>query len=240
MLTHVPLHPVPPGGRICLAAVGSGGKTSCLTDLARRYRQAGYSVLLTTTTHMWATQASVCSPRLAPLEARLRSAGLLVTGTPVPGGKLAPLPPDQFRALAQQAQVTLVEADGSRGLPLKMPAPWEPALPDHPTHVLVVQGLSALGRPLDQVCHRWDLAAAALGASPQQPVTPALCSALLELGYLGPLRQARLPCSVLLNQGDTASPEEIQAIQQALARVPVTVLSLRQAAQGLTTGTSVL
>ena len=217
--------PAPP---FTAAAVGSGGKTSCLLALARRYRAQGRSVLLTTTTHMQDTEEAFCTPHLEPLERRLAEAGFLFTGTPVSEGKLGPLPAGQYSALSRQAQITLVEADGSRGLPLKMPAGWEPVLPPGISHVLVLLGLSGLGRPLKQVCHRWELAARALDCGEEAIVTPALAARLLELAYLRPLREQRLPFTVLLNHADAVPTETVFALRQALAPNPTLILSLRQ------------
>ncbi|MGM9594519.1 MAG: selenium cofactor biosynthesis protein YqeC [Candidatus Onthomonas sp.] len=210
------------------AAVGGGGKTSCLSALARRYRSQGRSVLLTTTTHMRHTEEAFCAPDLEPLERRLRETGFLFTGTPVSEGKLGPLPAGQYSALSRQAQVTLVEADGSRGLPFKMPAGWEPVLPPETDHVLVLLGLSGLGQPLAQVCHRWELAARALDCSGEAIVTPAFAARLLELAYLRPLRDQGLPFTVLLNQADAASSEAARALRDALSPHPVLLLSLRR------------
>ncbi len=51
-------------------------------------------------------------------------------------------------ALARLAHAAiLVEADGSRGLPFKVPRHGEPVIPSSATHVAVVMGLAALGRP---------------------------------------------------------------------------------------------
>lgn len=220
--------PLPFGSSAVIAAVGSGGKTSCLTALARRYRAAGQSVLLTTTTHMRRTEDACCSSSLPALERRLRETGFLFAGSPAAEGKLGPLPPEQYAALSRLAQVTLVEADGSRGLPLKLPARWEPVLPSKPSLVLVLQGLSGLGKPLSRVCHRWELAQEALGCRGTAAVTPELAARLLEVGYLQPLEAAGLPYAVLLNQADAAGPASVQALQTALAPRTALVLSLRQ------------
>lgn len=216
-----------------IAAVGSGGKSSCLTLLAQRYRSQGRSVLLTTSTHMRQSAALCCSPSLPVLQEQLASTGFLFTGTPVPDGKIGPLPKAQYDALSQQADVTLVEADGSRGLPLKMPAQWEPVLPAKTDLVLVLLGLSGLGRPLQAVCHRWELAAQALECAVDCVVTPALAAQLLELGYLRPLRAAGLSVTILLNQVDTVDPAQAEALRQLLLPQRVYPLSLDVGGAGL-------
>lgn len=217
-----------PASPFTAATVGGGGKTSCLSALARRYRAQGRSVLLTTTTHMRHTEEAFCAPDLELLERRLRETGFLFTGTPVSGGKLGPLPAEQYAALSRQAQVTLVEADGSRGLPLKMPAAWEPALPPETGHVLVLAGLSGLGQPLAQVCHRWELAARALDCGGEAIVTPALAARLLELAYLRPLREQGRPFTILLNQADAVPAEAGLALREALSPDSALILSLRR------------
>ena len=214
--------------RLVLAAVGGGGKTSCLTLLAQRNRARGRSVLLTTSTHMRRTALVNCSPSLPALRQQLEQSGFLFAGTPAVPGKIGPLPEAQYDSLSRLAQVTLVEADGSRGLPLKMPAPWEPVLPKRTDFVLVLLGLSGLGQPLSQVCHRWALAAQALSCPADRTVTPELAARLLELGYLGPLKAAGLPFAVVLNQGDTVPPAWGDALKQLLAPTPAYVVSLKR------------
>jgi len=43
----------------------------------------------------------------------------------------------------------LIEADGSHGLPLKAPAEQEPPIPEFTDHVIVVAGVSAFGKPIN-------------------------------------------------------------------------------------------
>ena len=64
----------------------------------------------------------------------------------------------------------LIEADGSRRLPVKVPGEAEPVFPEETTHVVYVYGMSALGRSLGEVCFRPERAAAILGRSVEDPV----------------------------------------------------------------------
>ena len=67
----------------------------------------------------------------------------------------------------------LLEADGSRRLPLKAPAPHEPPIPPFVDSVLVVAGLSALGHSLDpEWVYQPDRFAALAGLAPGAPITP--------------------------------------------------------------------
>lgn len=217
--------PPPP---VTIAAVGSGGKTSCLKALARSYARDGQSTLLTTTTHMRLEPEVTLSPSLPVLEAVLHDRGFLFAGTPGPEGKIGPLPPEQLDALSRQAQVVLVEADGSKGLPMKAPAAWEPVLPPNTGHVLVLLGLSCLGRPLQAVCHRWPLAAQQLGCPPEAVVTPQLAARLLRSAYLAPLDARSLRYTVVLNQAELAGGADIQALRAALAPAHCVPVSLKR------------
>lgn len=213
-----------------VAAVGSGGKTTCLKALYHACIRDGVPVLLTTTTHMRRETECLLSPDIRALRAALLARGHLFAGTPAAEGKLGPLPPEIFAPLSRLAQVTLVEADGSRGLPLKMPAPYEPVLPPETAHVLVLAGLSGLGQPLGCVCHRWEIAAERLGLRHDTAVTPELAAQLIRTGYLDPLRATHpgLRITVVLHQSDCARPEEIARFGGALGAVRWTALALGQ------------
>ena len=66
----------------------------------------------------------------------------------------------------------LVEADGSRRLPLKAPAPHEPVIPEWVNTVVVVAGLSGLGKLLDPAwVHRPEIFAHLSGLELNAPVT---------------------------------------------------------------------
>ena len=74
----------------------------------------------------------------------------------------------------------MCEADGAHRLPLKLHRPDEPVLPAGTTHVLIVLGLSALGRPVGEAVHRYALHPA-WAANPAAPVGVAeLCFCVEE------------------------------------------------------------
>lgn len=140
-----------------LAFVGSGGKTSALFQLARQFDPP---VIITSTTHLGAAQAAqadVWTIATAPqevVEASIESGQqiLLFTGPEGDADRLRGI--DQavlaeIYALAERLRCPLlVEADGSRQLPLKAPTDHEPVIPHFCDTVVVVAGLSALGKQL--------------------------------------------------------------------------------------------
>jgi molybdenum cofactor cytidylyltransferase len=178
-----------------VAFVGGGGKTTALQQLCAESQAAGGSTLATTTTAMFARQLSDLGPLLlededeTPLAARageaLRSAGVVTLARSHAGnGKVKGLAPAAVDALWREgvAGSIFVEADGSRGLPLKAFGEAEPQLPSATTTVVVVAGLDALGHPLDEDhVHRARRLLALLGAAEGDTITPRLFWAALAL-----------------------------------------------------------
>ena len=82
----------------------------------------------------------------------------VVAGTPAPHEKLAILPEAIRSKWISDADITFLEADGAKCLPCKFPAAHEPVILPQSDIVLAVAGLSALYRPLGEVCFRAELA----------------------------------------------------------------------------------
>jgi len=215
-----------------LAIVGAGGKTSALFRLGRELldRQlasgAGRgdqqkTVLLTATTHLaveqleWADHHYIIrSPGdILPLENELPGGLVLLTGPSVQDGRTKGLDLDvmeRLLGLAESCQIPLlVEADGSRRKPLKAPAEYEPVLPPWVDTVLVVAGLSALGKPLNQDwVHRTELFAKLAGLSlgstlDVESITRVLVDPKGGLKDIPPAARR----VVLLNQADTGKQQ---------------------------------
>lgn len=202
-----------------IALVGSGGKTSALFMLGRELAEKGLKVVLTTTTRMFLPQPGQIPIVLADEQQRLCQgvAAILTENNQVlvaPGvedNKLTPLPCRDLLSLAAlpQVDVVVVEADGSRGLPLKFPADYEPVVCSADTVVVPVLGISALGAAVDeQHCQRWELAAKYLDIEYGTRITPKLAAAIIthpcSYGrFLGTNRV--IP---LLNQVETRAQED--------------------------------
>ncbi len=166
-----------------MSFVGAGGKTSLLLHLAGELAAAERPVLVTTTTHL-------ADPReeRPPLLARLvldpelelpadtaapavpepaHGVTLLASRLTGPPGRLKGIDPSHVRFLASLWPLVLVEADGSRRLPLKAPAEYEPVVPAETALTVGVLGLDALGWPMDErTVHRPERFAAVTGCDP--------------------------------------------------------------------------
>lgn len=76
------------------------------------------------------------------------------------------MPDSSFlQEVLQEAEVVLIEADGAKHLPCKVPIEKEPVIIPECTDVIAVVGMDALGKPLEEVCFRKDLAVQFLNTS---------------------------------------------------------------------------
>lgn len=171
-----------------IAIVGSGGKTTLIKKLAARYRGEGKTVLVTTTTHMFIEADTLLTDDSGTILAALRENGYAMAGVPQ-GEKIKALSKETFDTVCAAADVVLVEADGSKRLPLKFPHATEPVIPEHTDEIIVVCGLNAMGQPAKAVCHRLELVKACLGIGDDTVITPSHVQHLVTHGYLLPLRE---------------------------------------------------
>jgi len=138
--------------------------------------------------------------------------------------KLGP-PVCSFETLAAHADYVLVEADGSKRLPLKAHAPWEPVIPAGCRKTILVVGASGFGRPVGQVVHRSGLMCDRLGCWEDEPATPELVAQ--EILWERKEGLLSFDC-VLMNQVDVAGGSELaRRFEAALGgAAPVVALSL--------------
>lgn len=213
------------------AIVGGGGKSSLMAALGEEYCLRGETVILTTTTHIRPPKENgYMGDDAAVLSDLLVTHRLMTVGRAAEERKFGPSP--LLEQLPKLADRVIIEADGTKGLPLKVPNEREPVIPAFADTVVAVAGLSALGRPLGQVCHRPELAQLRFGLAPELTVTPELMAELL----CSPLAQRKdvgsRPYAVLLNQADKARPQEIEALadlllQKGVERVVAAALQRR-------------
>lgn len=147
------------------ALIGGGGKTSTMYALAEELRENG-SVIVCTSTHIVRPPQYPYLPRLL----RPLNRGEIVSTGTMDGLKLS-LPEQPFSDLIRFADYVLVEADGSRQLPLKAHASHEPVIPSETETVLTLIGIDGLGKPIREAAHRPTLYAELCGASVEDIVT---------------------------------------------------------------------
>jgi probable selenium-dependent hydroxylase accessory protein YqeC len=203
------------GDREIVAFVGAGGKTTALFRLARELRAGGATVVVTTTTRILVPEPSpdlrvIVEPQRSTLVGTAMGAiapdhVMVVAREVTTDGKLAGVPPDWVRDLADLRGVThvLVEADGAARKPFKAPREGEPVIPATATVVVAVVGIDALGRPLSEVAHRPEEVTALTGLGPAEAIdVRTIASVLLDpMGIArGTPKDARLV--ILVNKAD--------------------------------------
>jgi molybdenum cofactor cytidylyltransferase len=200
----------------CIAFTGAGGKTTALFTLARNINAP---VLVTTTTHFGLDQLSMAdkilqvdpSTDLNEIIENLNEGILLVKGQSEENGKVSGIPENKlqelFRASRDLNFTLLIEADGSRQLPIKAPASHEPVIPQFVDRVVVVAGLSGIGKPLNENwVHRTDRFAKISGLAYGELITQAALIDVLKNrkgGLKGIPQNAKR--TVLLNQADDSN-----------------------------------
>ena len=213
---------IPPSAR-CICAVGAGGKTSLLYELAEEYRRKGKRVLLITTTKMYLPEKDgVLDGTAEEIKEKLERDGFAVAGGVFSEEKMGPLPQAILDEVFSFADVVLVEADGSKRMPLKMPRQGEPVLPETCDFLVTVAGLSALEQPWEQVCHRFALVSSMFSG---KTVAEGDIFPLLQAGYSA-LWDEIQGC-VFLNQAEVVGWDRAERIAADFS-VPCLWGSLRQ------------
>ena len=188
-----------------ISVVGSGGKTTLIKQLSSRYRSEGKTVLVTTTTHMFIEEDTLLTDAAEKIIGVLQETGYAMAGIPE-GEKIKALSRETFDTVCACADVVLVEADGSKRLPLKYPNASEPVIPENTDEILVVCGLNAIGQKAKDVCHRLELVKACLGIEEDTVISAEHVQKLVTEGYLKPLRQKYPDKTILLVPRQDGSP----------------------------------
>ena len=173
------------GPRELVAFTGGGGKTSLLLELSRQLAARGDRVLITTTTKLGLDQTGgteVCwSIDWFEIESALDRGGPVFVLSEGDAHKVLGYDPETVGELYADtsAGYVLVEADGSRGRPLKVPAEYEPVVPQAASLVVVVMGVDAIGRTIFEASHRPARAAELTGRAETDVITPGVAAAVL-------------------------------------------------------------
>ena len=141
-----------------VALVGGGGKTSLMFALASELPGRR---IVTTTTRIFAAQMKhppvvLSEHDLSRLDTALATHGYCLVIGRVDGDKALGVEPDLPAQLLARPDVdyVIVEADGSRMRPVKVPAAHEPVMPLGTSLLAPLAGMDALEGPIDQVAHR--------------------------------------------------------------------------------------
>ena len=200
----------PPG---LVAVVGGGGKSSLLFALAECLSGR---VVLSTTTRIFAAQmsraAAVCTTADDGWQDELeRFAGNLLIVGRVEGERAGGVPPELPASWLARPDIdwVVVEADGSRMLPVKAPAEHEPVVSERTDLLVCVAGIDALAAPIERVAHRPERVAEITGLGVSEHLTPEALGVLLTSprgGLKGAPDGARV--ALLLNKVESSTQRE--------------------------------
>lgn len=192
------------------ALIGSGGKTSLQNRLAAELRERG-RVILCTTTHIMPPPGMRTLQRASVDEVRraLETDGAVCVGELGDDGRLHP-PVLAIEELAPLADYLVIEADGSKRLPLKAHESFEPVIPADTARTVCVVGLTGLGRPIAEAVHRPELFAALAQCGTDDSATPERVARVLNAEALADV--------YFLNQADAAGEGAARELAALLER----------------------
>lgn len=154
-----------------ISLVGGGGKTTIMYELAAHYAQAGKRVVALTTTHIWlpcsdGLASEVYAPSMEAVQDLWQGGSYAVIGTLEQGtGKLIAPAAELLEQALELCDIAIIEADGAKQMPCKLPAEHEPVLLPESDIIIAVAGLDALGKSLEEACFRWQLGREIFGSS---------------------------------------------------------------------------
>ena len=140
-----------------ISLVGGGGKTTTMFYLGRYFAKKGKKVAITTTTHIVKPDVYILIDSAKELEKVEFRDEPVVIGKDA-GEKLSSLDIIEVQCLNKYADIVLVEADGAKRLPIKIPREGEPVIPENTDICIVCMGIDAVGKKISEKCFRYERA----------------------------------------------------------------------------------
>ena len=216
-----------------ISFVGGGGKTSLIYELGNELSKLGKKVIITTTTHMFMPESNVvltgkrediinllyseniiivgmlCDEKNVKFEHnQLKNENAFDTIEEEKRKKISGLPESMAESLIELADFVLVEADGSKRLPLKMPASHEPVILEGSNLVIGVCGIDAIGKSIKATCHRPNLVANFLNVNEEHIINESDIAKIL-LSDEGQRKNVRCDYKAIVNKVDNKEMLEI-------------------------------
>ncbi len=164
--------------------IGGGGKTTLMHVLAQEL-SATATVVITTTTHIMKSDVfhNVITQKnqdnIMLLKNALQTHRCVCVGSKSMGEKLS-APTVSIDELLSICDYVLVEADGSKHLPLKAHLQHEPVIPTNSDKTILVCSVDALGQKVKDAVHRPQKACELLSSKMGDRVTPLMVAQLIN------------------------------------------------------------
>ena len=155
-----------------IGIVGGGGKTTILHALGR---QLHGKTVLTCTTKMGYDQNRNLPVYFEPedkLILEIPPGSPIMVWKEIQGERAIGVDPSTCDHWFEMVDNVVVEADGSRRLPFKAPAPFEPVIPETCNVMISTIGADALDQTISTHCHRPQRVADFAECSPEEKLTP--------------------------------------------------------------------
>lgn len=138
-----------------ISIVGAGGKTTLMFQLAKEIKSNNANVLATTTTKIYLPSEEeadiICIGEDNFLKHEINRAGIYVYGIDINSeNKIIGLKEEHLDRLAPCFDYTIIEADGSKGKPLKGWNPYEPVVYKGTTKTIGVLDIQTLGMEISK------------------------------------------------------------------------------------------
>ncbi|MEC8985218.1 MAG: selenium cofactor biosynthesis protein YqeC [Actinomycetota bacterium] len=162
-----------------VAIVGGGGKTTILHALGK---QLHGRTILTCTTKMGFDQNNSLPIHLKPDDETIGNSSIgnpIMVWEEIEGQKAIGVDPAMCDRWFTIVDNVIVEADGSRRLPFKAPAEFEPVIPSSSTLVISTIGADSLDQVISDCCHRPNLVADLAECMPHDRLTPERASRVI-------------------------------------------------------------
>ncbi len=197
-----------------IAICGAGGKTTLCKKLAEDYRQKGKRVAILTTTHMWHENEINSINSLSEIDhSKIYYFGEVV------GDKIASVSDADYKLICDKFDYVVVEADGSKMMPLKIPRIGEPVIPDNVDEIIITMGLSSVGREIGAVCHRYAEGVVS-HVSPNKQYDPStivsedIIDSIIDTYYVKPLSAKFKNAKIVIKKIDFAKSDNYSRIKK--------------------------
>jgi probable selenium-dependent hydroxylase accessory protein YqeC len=210
-----------------ISFVGGGGKTSSIYKLGEELKELGKKVIITTTTRMFMPESNtVITGKKEDIIKLLNDKNMITVGllcdeknekfdyNKLKDGsslesceehiprKISGVSKEIAESFIEIADFVLVEADGAKGLSLKVPAEHEPVILTKSNLVIGVCGIDAVGKKIKEICHRSNLVSRFLNTD-EEHIINAWDVAKILASTKGQRKDVRCPYKVIINKADT-------------------------------------
>ena len=191
-----------------ISLVGGGGKTATMFYIGNFFANMGKKVIITTSTH-------IAKPdKFVEIKSAKELCNISFGDEPVvvgidEGKKLSSLPVSELEKFKDYADVVLVEADGAKRLPIKIPREEnEPVIPKCSDVCIVCMGIDAVGKALKEKCFRFERAYDIFGWSEEHILTCEDVARILTSKYAGLKGVDDLRTVFVINKADKGTDLE--------------------------------